>query len=553
MSVESGQIPAETQVSYDGQGRPTSSVFYSNGAAQWQTTTAYPGADETDVTPPTGGTPTAAITDARGQQTQLRQFHGATPTGAYDITRYGYDAAGRQTSIIGPLAQSADPSTSKLHWTSRYDAQGNIVSSSDPDSGTSTSTFDDVGQQISTTDAAGQTITTDYDLLGRPTGTHNGDASGPLLTSLTYDTATLGKGFGATATAYAADGTTPTWTSSTSAYTISGQPVDQNVTIPAGAYGNTQAITYSTHTTYTSVLGNVYSTEMKETGTGGLISDETEHFAYNAMGLPASSGGIDSYETNTNYDPHGRVIRATSGVTPNHIATTNNWDEPTGRLLDTTVSAQSGDNSATAVDTYDYTYDPSGKITSSTDTRDGGGTENVDRQCYRYDHLGRLTDVWTDAGGVTTAPTPSVQNVGSCDTTDPTTASFSGPAPYWHSYAYDLTGNRTTATDHAVAGGAMSTTTTTENFDTPNAAHAVHTAATSVNGTASGKQTWTYDSNGRPTGIDNTGGTQAGSTQTLAWTPTGHLANLSTAKSGNPTHDTSYGYDATRRARVPYR
>ncbi len=90
----------------------------------------------------------------------------------------------------------------------------------------------------------------------------------------------------------------------------------------------------------------------------------------------------------------------------------------------------------------------------------------------------------------------------------------------------------------------MSTTTTTESFDTPDAAHAVHTAATSVNGAASGTQTWTYDSDGRPTGIDNTGGAQAGSTQTLAWTPSGRLANLSTAKSGNPTHDTSYGYDA---------
>ncbi|BCJ37541.1 hypothetical protein Athai_50440 [Actinocatenispora thailandica] len=194
VSVESGEIPAETRVGYDGQGRPTGSTFYSNGAAQWQTATAYPGADETDVTPPAGGTPTAAITDARGQQTQLRQFHGATPTGTYDVTHYNYDAAGHQISIVGPLAQTADPSSSTLRWTSRYDAQGNIVASSDPDSGTSTSTFDDAGQQISSTDAAGQTITTDYDLLGRPTGTHNGDASGPLLTSLTYDTATLGKG-----------------------------------------------------------------------------------------------------------------------------------------------------------------------------------------------------------------------------------------------------------------------------------------------------------------------------------------------------------------------
>ncbi len=113
-TVASVQVPAETRTDFDGQGRSVSSSLYSNGSQQWSTSTAYPGGEETDVVPPSGGTPTATITDVRGQKTQLRQFHGATASGSYDVAYYSYDAAGRQTKLVGPLAQDVDPSSSKL-------------------------------------------------------------------------------------------------------------------------------------------------------------------------------------------------------------------------------------------------------------------------------------------------------------------------------------------------------------------------------------------------------------------------------------------------------
>jgi RHS repeat-associated protein len=333
-------------------------------------------------------------------------------TGAYD-SYYSYDAAGRQTKLVGPLAQSANPDDSKLVWTTNYDAAGNTVKATDPDTGTTTSSYNDDNELVSSTDNAGQTLSTDYDVLGRKMAVHNGDTSGPVINSWAYDTADGGKGKLAAATTYATDGTTPTWTQSIKGY--------------------------------------------------------------------------------------------------------NAFDKPTGET----------------------TYNPAGQITSATGTQDGGGAASTDRQCFDYDYLGRLTNAWTDAGTTHTAPTPSVQGIGGCDTTDPSTASLSGPAPYWQSYSYDLTGNRIASTDHSTTPGG-SDRTTTETYDGLDTQHAVHTVTTGNTTTS-----WDYDADGRPTGTTTTtGGTVNPDTgQAFTWNPAGKLATLTTGTPDQPTHSTGYGYD----------
>lgn len=416
------------------------------------------------------------------------------------------------------------------------DALGDLVKATDPDTGTTLSSYDDTGQLTSTTDAANQTLITDYDPLGRKTALHNGTATGPLLASWTYDPDGA-KGQLASATAYAADGTTPTWTRTITGYNTAYQPTATTTTIPAGTYTNTTPISYTTDTVYLPISGNVYRTTISETGTGDLIPTESFGYSYNDAGLPVASGGLATYEAWTNYDPHGRILRATSGITPKQVVTTNSWDEPTGRLLGATVSKQDGDVPVTRTD---YTYNPAGQTTSTTETRDQGGPALTDRQCYTYDYLGRLTNVWTDAGTVTTAGLPSVSGIGGCTTTDPTTATFSGPAPYWQSYTYDRTGNRTTRTDHATPGGLTATSTTTETYDGLATQHALHTATTGPT-----TATYTYDNDGRPTttstATNNT--TDPDKTQRFTWTPSGRLASLTTGPTEQPTHDTTYGYD----------
>ena len=68
-AADDDQVPIQTVTQYDGQGRATASQFYSLGTFQWQTTTSYPGADETDATAPKGGTATSAFTNALGETT----------------------------------------------------------------------------------------------------------------------------------------------------------------------------------------------------------------------------------------------------------------------------------------------------------------------------------------------------------------------------------------------------------------------------------------------------------------------------------------------------
>ncbi|MET9912364.1 ricin-type beta-trefoil lectin domain protein [Streptomyces sp. NPDC006476] len=66
-AANENEIPAETTTTYDGQGRATASTLWHQAIKQWSTSTAYPGADETDSTPPAGGSPTAVYTNALGQ------------------------------------------------------------------------------------------------------------------------------------------------------------------------------------------------------------------------------------------------------------------------------------------------------------------------------------------------------------------------------------------------------------------------------------------------------------------------------------------------------
>ncbi|QMU68363.1 polymorphic toxin-type HINT domain-containing protein [Streptacidiphilus sp. P02-A3a] len=63
------QIPSENVTTYDGQGRALQNTLYTMGVAQWNTATSYPGADETDTTPPAGGPTTSTIVNALGQTT----------------------------------------------------------------------------------------------------------------------------------------------------------------------------------------------------------------------------------------------------------------------------------------------------------------------------------------------------------------------------------------------------------------------------------------------------------------------------------------------------
>ncbi len=474
-------VPAETVTTYDGAERPITVAHVELGATKWQTTTAYAG-DHTDTTPPAGGTATTTYTDARGHTTQLRQYRGATPSGAYDETSYTYDAADRLTSVT---------TAANDQWTYEHDLRGRVIKTTDPDRGTTLSSYDDIDELTSTTDARGQNLTYTYDALGRKTGEYQGST---LLTEWTYDT--VAKGQPASTTRY---DNGAAYTKAVTGYDALDRPTGTSVTIPAseGALAGTYAFSES----YTPG-GAVASLGFP--AAGGLPA-ETVRYAYDDAGRPLTVTGTSPYVVESLYDELGRIGRYTLAASDNTPATwlSYGYDPGTGRL---NRSATTVDATPSALADAHYSYDPAGNVTKIADTA------GSDTQCFRYDNLRRLITAWTATDDCAATPSASV---------------LGGPAPYWQSYAYDIAGDRTSAVDHGATPGTGDTTHTYA-YPVPGSAGPAHGVTTMTTTGASGthQDAYTYDA---------AGNTKSRGSQALTWDAEGHLATL-----GNET----YTYDA---------
>lgn len=410
-------------------------AFQQLGVEKWRTTTGYTG-DSLSVVPPKGATPTTKILDAQGKTTELRQYHGASASGAYDVTRYGYDNADRLTSVTDSAGNV---------WRTSYDLLGHKTKAEDPDKGTTTYTYTDLDQVASTQDGRGKKLFFDYDVLGRHTAEHADAADGPKLAEWIYDKI----------------GTTNIYGQAVSAIRYAdGDP----------------AKAYRTDVTGYDGIGNL-STQLLATTTGSKVQRTY------------------SYETGTN--------RLTNVIT---------------------------DREKTApfrVENSTYSYDHVGNVTKIGDQPEN--SQPSETQCFQYDYLQRVTDAWTagdDCAGSAGA-----------DTIDKT-----GPAPYWQSYAYDLTGNRTKQTDHVLNGNTAQDTTKTYAYPAagdrqPHALQSVTTVAPPVPGGSAGGtslDSFGYDETG-----NTTRQTVAGNDQTFEWDAEGHLT-----KSTKAGATTSFVYDA---------
>ncbi|MFG2881566.1 RHS repeat-associated core domain-containing protein [Streptomyces sp. NPDC048297] len=503
-------VETQTWNTYDGLGRITTAKQVAgsgDGGQVLSTSTTVYGGDRTTVTPPQGGTPITTVTDARGQTTELDQYHASTPTGAYDKTLYGYTPAGQLDKITDPAGNV---------WSYAYDQDGNQKTATDPDKGTTTSVYDDRGQLLSTTDSRSKKITHVYDNLGREIETHDGDATGPLLTAHVWDP-TGYKGQLASATRYIGGATGYAYTTSYGLFDNLYRPQRTTVTIPssegdlAGSYASTVA--YNADST-------IQSIGYPKTG---ALAAEAVTPSYDEVLRPKTltgSGG-NTYVTDTAYSYTGKPLQYTyQAAGAKFTQVTNTYEWGTQRLSNSRVDRQDingTDKSAT------YHYDQAGNITSVADvSRDG-----TDNQCFTYDYLGRLTEAWAQ-GSTTCAAAPAASALG-------------GPAPYWQSYAYDLAGNRTSETRHDPSGDSAQDLKHTFTYPDPGASHPhfpSQVTTTGPNGTA-------VDSYTPP---DNTGNTQTrtvvANKQTLTWDTEGHLAAVSADDGNGGTKTANYIYDA---------
>ncbi|MFD0568312.1 polymorphic toxin-type HINT domain-containing protein [Kitasatospora gansuensis] len=551
---QDAQVPAQTWMTYDGLGRPVTSAFMSYGQQQWTSSVSYPGADRTDSVPPQGAAPSSVFTDGRGQTTAVWQYKTPTATGVAadaNITTYSYTAAGQPQNRTDSSGNT---------WSYTYDLRGRQTSVADPDSGKTETSYDSNSRVASTKDAKGNVLAYSYDLLGRKTGLYaNTVAPANQLASWNYDT--LAKGRLTSATRYVNGASGSAYTRSVTGYDTAYRPLGTSVSIPA--IEGSLAGTYTSTNAYTPVLGLLDHTNLP--AMGGLPAEEVDYL-YSITGALVASGGNSTLVTDVQYDAMGRPTRTTVGDWGKQVVSTQQYDWATGRVVNSFLDRQTG---TTSLDQTSYTYNPVSQITSITDLQNATAT---DAQCFTYDYLGRLTNAWTDTGGTNTRATgtwtdssgtvhgsgsaQSVPGIGSCkNSTGPAVTagkpSVGGPAPYWQSYSYDATGNRTQLVQHDVNGVTANDITTTQTFGAPKSVNTPTNAQNTGGGTggphslltssvksASGTAvaTFQYDAIGNTTSVTDTSGTA-----TLSWDGEDKLASV--AKSGQ-TPGTSYLYDA---------
>ncbi|MEU9841885.1 type IV secretion protein Rhs, partial [Actinomadura sp. NPDC048032] len=504
-----GKVETQTRTEYDGLGRKTiEKVTTGNGSQPdselWRTTYDYGGGNRVSVTPPAGATPTAQLTDARGQVIERRQYKAATPTGAYEATRYTFNPAGLPATVTDPSGNI---------FTTTYDLRGRKIQTTDPDTGTTTFAYDDLDRLTSTTDARGKKVFTDYDGLGRKTATRDGAADGPLLASWTYDTVARGKGKLATATRHTSDGD---YVSTVRHYDELGRADMTALTVPESQGALAKRYLFSTKYFHD---GTVQTQNHPEAG--GLLA-EGVNYTYddflrptNLTGTGTSPTDMTTYVNDVDYTPTGKLQLLELGPLGKHTWQTFTYQYGTQRP----ATAHTTHEGTTGDDRYaTYHYTDAGTVTSITDvSRDG-----TDNQCFTYDHLQRLTEAWTQ--GTTAACSPQ-----------PAGAVIGGPAPYWQGFTYDTAGNRTQETRHGVAGTADTTRTYTY------AAAGQGNRLNQVTQTGpTGQRTDTYD-------YDATGNTikraidagPANPGQTLQWDTEGELTKVT--ENGN---DVTFVYDA---------
>ncbi|WP_226598802.1 RHS repeat domain-containing protein [Streptomyces violascens] len=489
--AESSDYPASAETIFDGAGRTTVVIGKRFGDETARTTTRYTG-DTTTVVPPKGGTTTTTVVDALGRTIEQRQYTDAEGKN-FQSTLYTYNSLGR-------LEQLTDPSGAK--WTYRYDSRGRQTHVDDPDKGASDIVYDQGDRTTDTTDARGITLHTDYDALGRPTARKNGAAT---LATWTYDTAAKGKP--AKSTRY--DGTNA-FTAEVKSYDDLYNPNDTAVTVPASE--GKLAGTYEWYAQY-----NANSNQLTDLYQPALASlpEETVNTSYTAVhGLPNTvHAGNDPLISDVTYDHYGRATRLGYGAFSQHVWSTTEYDDHTGRPTRVTTDK---DTSPKRVDDTKYTYDPAGNITSIAAALGQDTARTTDTQCFTTDALQRITEAWTNSGEQC-AGAPSADVVG-------------GPDAFWTSYAYDPVGNRKTETQHKTASGPVSDTTRTY-AEPANGTHKL--PKVTQTGASSHEETYSYDEAG------NTKTRTAGPrTQNLTWDDEGHLKTLA-----DGANTTSYLYD----------
>jgi RHS repeat-associated protein len=526
VKAQPGQTPSKTDYTYDGDGRNTVTTAIALGDVHtWQTTLSYGGNSVTTV-PPAGGVPTTAITDARGNTSDMYQYHAGVPvdpihdpTADYSDTHYTYTPAGDQATVVDAAGNT---------WSYQYDLLGNQLQAQDPDTGTTDNTYDAMGQLLTTTDARGKQTTTDYDNDGRATAAYDTTGGAPKSTA----TQIAGWAFDTPKVGY------PTSTTSISGsdkytHTINGynnMALPTSVTDKLTGESATLIPTAGLVTAYGyNLTGSLHN--QQDSPADGLPA-ENMVYGYDQFGEPISVGSTGAsgwnYVKTLRYSELGQPVQYTLGGSPT-VAIKMAYDQQTQALNDIQTT---GSLVSPVIDDTQYSYANStvskgaGLVVSTTDNQNSATT--TDTQCYAYDYAQRLNSAWTATDQCSATPTSTNSSM------------VGGPSPYWQSWTYDAAGDRSTQTGHDPTGTTTNDTLTSYTYPAPASAtdqpHTLSSTTTTGPAAAASTASYTYDASGNTTTM--TGGSTGN--QTLTWTDQNKLAtDTTTAGTSNYVYDAS--------------
>ncbi len=332
-------------------------------------------------------------------------------TAVTPVTRYGYDAAGRLTSVTDPRGNVT---------TNTYDALDRLVRVAQPPAtsgatpGHADYTYTLNGELLSVTDPTGARQEATYDDLGRPitsTVIERKPTTAALTSYATYDdadnllTEKRPGGDTTTATVNPAGETTeltdPEGDTTTFAFDLAGRQT--KVTDPLG---NASSITYD-------LAG--HPTAVRDLDSGGAIV-RTRSFDYDRDGNPVGRTDAEGHNTTYDFDALGRITRMVEPVSADGSITTSFGYDATGArtrytdgrgntsittynslgLVESVIEPSTAQHPNLADRTWTTRYDAAGNPV--TQVQPGGVTVT-----NTFDNLGRLTQQAGSGGG--TAPT----------------------------------------------------------------------------------------------------------------------------------------------------
>ncbi|GLW35249.1 polymorphic toxin-type HINT domain-containing protein [Actinoplanes regularis] len=505
LPTENVDTDIQTGYVYDGVGRVTDVISFSAGKEVTRSRTVYEG-DRTHSIPPAGGVATTAISDARGQLTELWHYKDAAAGigSAHDTTRYEYTPAG-QLSLVRNNAGT--------EWKTTYDQLGRKTSTIDPDAGTTRFEYDVMDRLVRTVNARQQTIETEYDDLGRTTGTFEVTATGRTqLTKAVYDTKAKGQLYTSTRFVNGQQ-----YIAATTILDNLYRPTEVKYIVPQDAGANL-AGTYTFTTSY-NVDGTIQGATFPASK---AAAGEAIVYRYDDLKrLTGVTGTNNNYVTDVKYSDENLVTQVQLDGGNRKSWVTLGYETSTNRLQtlmlkrESYVSEQNPTPDRPSSDiNQTYQYDAMGNILSITDAP---ATGERDLQCFTYDYLRRMTDAYSTAGQ------------------DCTNKTVGGVAPYHSSYTYDTSGGRLTEKIDGIGGAAGRERT----YEYPDATSARPHALQKVveKDTAGNTKLFSYEYDA----IGNTTKrTEAGQNQTLEWDAEGHVSSVTNADG----RKTSYLYGA---------